>query len=129
MKPLGTAYGDAKSVGYELLHGQVTRAQGIFSPRAVHKQFSLDYIAENLENPVAVLHYPSKAEFIRELKKGYDYVGLSFIMVTYHHMREMALLARVQLRSATPKASAMMRRDVQKLQALIARRPGSFVVV
>jgi len=39
MKPLGPAYGDAESVGYELLHAQVTRAQGMFSPRAVHRQY------------------------------------------------------------------------------------------
>jgi len=94
MKPLGTAYGDADSVGYELLHSQVTRAQGMFSPRAVHKQFSLDYLAENLENPAAVLHYPSKKEFIKELKKGYEYVGISFIVVTYHKMKEMSALVR-----------------------------------
>jgi radical SAM superfamily enzyme YgiQ (UPF0313 family) len=94
MKPLGTAYGDADSVGYELLHAQVTRAQGMFSPRAVHKQFSLDYIAENLDNPAAVLHYPSKKELIAELKKGYDYVGISFIVVTYHKMKEVSALVR-----------------------------------
>ena len=37
MRPIGPAYGDAESVGYELLHAQVTRAQGMFSPRAVHR--------------------------------------------------------------------------------------------
>lgn len=94
MKPLGPAYGDAESVGYELLHAQVTRAQGMFSPRAVHKQFSLDYIAENLETPAVVLHYPSRKELIKELKKGYDYVGISFIVVTWHRMKELAALVR-----------------------------------
>ncbi|MEI7529035.1 MAG: cobalamin-dependent protein [Elusimicrobiota bacterium] len=94
MRPIGPAYGDAESVGYELLHAQVTRAQGMFSPRAVHRQFSLDYIAENLENPTVVLHYPSRRELIRELKKGYDFVGVSFIMVTYHRMKELSRLVR-----------------------------------
>ncbi len=94
MRPIGPAYGDAESVGYELLHAQVTRAQGMFSPRAVHRQFSLDYMAENLENPTVVLHYPSKRELIKELKKGYDYVGISFIMVTYHRMKELSALVR-----------------------------------
>ncbi|MBN1945358.1 MAG: cobalamin-dependent protein [Bradymonadales bacterium] len=94
MRPLGPPYGDAQSVGYELLHAQVTRSQGMFSPRAVHQQFSLDYIAENLENPTVVLHYPSRRELIRELKKGYDYVGISFIVVTYHRMKEVAELVR-----------------------------------
>src|SRR5512142_1285709 len=59
-RPLGERHGDAKSVGYELLYGQVTRSQGLFSPRANHVQFSSEYIAENLEAPTTVLHYPSK---------------------------------------------------------------------
>ena len=67
-RPLGPDHGDGPSVGHELLHGQVTRAQGIFSPRAVHRHFSLDYIAENLQAPCVVLQYPSRREFVRELK-------------------------------------------------------------
>ncbi len=40
-RPMGPQYGDAPSVGYELLYRQVTRAQGIFSPRTVNVQFSV----------------------------------------------------------------------------------------
>jgi hypothetical protein len=36
---MGPQYGDAPSVGYELLYRQVTRAQGIFSPRTVNVLF------------------------------------------------------------------------------------------
>jgi len=93
-RPIGPKYGDGDSVGYELLHSQVTRRQGIFSPRAVHRQFSLDYIAANLDNPTVVLHYPSRKELIRELKKNYDYVGISFIIPTFHRMKEIAVLVR-----------------------------------
>jgi radical SAM superfamily enzyme YgiQ (UPF0313 family) len=93
-RPLGPKYGDAPSVGYELLYGQVTRAQGLFSPRAVHRQFSLDYIAENLDTPTVVLHYPSKRELIAELKKGYDYVGVCFVMPLAHKMKEAVALVR-----------------------------------
>lgn len=93
-RPLGPKYGDGPSVGYELLHGQVTRAQGIFSPRTVNGHYALDYIAENLDAPTVVLQYPSKREFIRELKKGYDYVGISFLMAVHHKMKEMVALVR-----------------------------------
>jgi radical SAM superfamily enzyme YgiQ (UPF0313 family) len=93
-RPLGPKYGDAPSVGYELLYRQVTRAQGLFSPRAVHLQFSLDYIAENLDAPAVVLQYPSKRELIRELKKGYDYVGVCFVMAVMHKMKETVALIR-----------------------------------
>jgi len=93
-RPLGPRYGDAPSVGYELLYRQVTRAQGMFSPRAVHLQFSLDYIAENLDAPTVVLQYPSKRELIRELKKGYEFVGVCFIMALIHKMKEAVALIR-----------------------------------
>jgi len=94
-RPIGASSGDAPSVGYELLHGQVTRAQGIFSPRATHHAYGLDFIAENISAPVTVLHYPSKSEFIKELKTGnYGYVGLSFILATFHHLKKMSALVR-----------------------------------
>ena len=93
-RPLGPKYGDASSVGYELLYRQVLRAQGIFSPRTVNIHFGLEYIAENLDAPTVVLQYPSKSELIRELKKGYDYVGISFIMAVIHKMKEIVALIR-----------------------------------
>jgi haloalkane dehalogenase len=93
-RPMGPEYGDAPSVGYELLYRQVTRAQGIFSPRTVNIQFSIEYIAENLDAPTVVLQYPSKREFVRELKKGYDYVGISFLMAIFHKVKEMVALVR-----------------------------------
>jgi radical SAM superfamily enzyme YgiQ (UPF0313 family) len=93
-RPMGPQYGDASSVGYELLYRQVTRAQGIFSPRTVNVHFSLNYIAENLDAPTVVLQYPSKRELIKELKKGYDYVGVSFIMAVMHKMKETVALIR-----------------------------------
>jgi len=93
-RPMGPQCGDAPSVGYELLYRQVTRAQGIFSPRTVNIQFSLEYIAENLDAPTVVLQYPSKREFIRELKKGYDYVGISFLMAIFHKVKDMVALVR-----------------------------------
>jgi radical SAM superfamily enzyme YgiQ (UPF0313 family) len=91
---MGPKYGDAASVGYELLYGQVTRAQGIFSPRTFNVHFSLDYIAENLDAPTVVLQYPSKRELIKELKKGYDFVGVSFLMAVMHKMKETVALIR-----------------------------------
>jgi len=93
-RPLGVRYGDAKSVGYELLYGQVTRAQGIFSPRSHHIHFSLEYVAENLEAPTTVLQYPSRRELIRELKRGYDIVGVSFLVATFHRLKEVVALIR-----------------------------------
>jgi radical SAM superfamily enzyme YgiQ (UPF0313 family) len=93
-RPLGPKHGDAPSVGYELLYGQVTRAQGLFSPRTVNIHYSLEYIAENLDAPTVVLQYPSRRELIRELKRGYDYVGVSFLLAVMHKMKETVALIR-----------------------------------
>lgn len=93
-RPIGPNHGDGDSVGYELLHRQVTRAQGIFSPRATHLTFALDYVAANIDAPAVVLHYPSHAELIRELKRQPEYVGVSFILATFHRMKEIVGLVR-----------------------------------
>ena len=93
-RPIGPAHGDAPSVGYEVLHGQVTRAQGIFSPRSVNFTYGLDYIAANIDAPAVALQYPSQRELIRELKKGPDYVGISFNLVLFQHMKEVVALVR-----------------------------------
>jgi hypothetical protein len=93
-KPIGPSVGDADSVGYELLHGQVTRSQHIYSPRVTHVQYALDYIAENLDTPTTVLHYASRRTFIREIKKGYDVIGIGFALSTVHHAFAMCRLIR-----------------------------------
>jgi len=103
-RPIGPAHGDGPSVGYELLYGQVTRAQGIFSPRATHVHFSLNYIAQNVDTPTTVMQYPSKRQLIKELKKGYDYVGIPFILSTFHRLKEVVALVREH----SPKAKIIL---------------------
>ena len=87
--------GEGDSVGAELFHAQVTRAQGIFSLRQVIRCWAIDYIAENIAAPCVVLHYPSERELVRELKAGaYDYVGINFVVATFHKVRRMVKLIR-----------------------------------
>ncbi|HEV2349450.1 MAG TPA: cobalamin-dependent protein [Terriglobia bacterium] len=93
-RPIGAAHGDAPSVGYEVLHGQITRAQGIFSPRSTNYTFGLEYIAANLDAPATVLHYPSHAELIRELRKAPTFVGISFNLSLFQRMKEAVALVR-----------------------------------
>lgn len=94
IRPFGGP-GEGDSVGAELFHAQVTRAQGIFSLRQVIRCWAIDYLAENIQAPCTVLHYPSEREFIRELKSGnYDYVGINFVVATFHKARKMSELVR-----------------------------------
>ncbi|UCH80224.1 MAG: hypothetical protein JSW20_10820 [Nitrospiraceae bacterium] len=90
-----SGHGEGDSVGAELFHAQVTREQGIFSYRQVIRCWGLDYIAENIEAPSVVLHYPSEREFIRELKNhSYDYIGINFVVATFHKLKRMTKLTR-----------------------------------
>ena len=93
-RPIGAAHGDAPSVGYEVLHGQITRDQGIFSPRSTNHTFALDYIAANLEALTTVLHYPSHAELIRELRKAPTFVGISFNLSIFQRTKEAVAMVR-----------------------------------
>ena len=78
----------------ELFHGQITFAQGLFSLRTFSGGFGLEYIALNIKPKTVVLNYPSEKEFIRELKKGYDYVGISYVICTHKKMEKMCKLIR-----------------------------------
>ncbi len=78
----------------ELFHAQVTRAQGIFSPRVTYISYGLEYIANNLQTPAVVLQYPTMRQFRRELKKGYAYVGINFVIATFDKMKKMSRAVR-----------------------------------
>lgn len=73
----------------EVLHNQVTREQGVFSVRFNQESYGLYLIAENLSIPTVVLDFPSPQRFIRELKKGYDYIGIAFIMQNFRKAAQM----------------------------------------
>ncbi|MBN1578266.1 MAG: hypothetical protein JW913_17025 [Chitinispirillaceae bacterium] len=78
----------------ELFHAQVTRSQGIFSLRSTYISYGLEYMAENLTTPTTVLQYPTMEQFKRELEKGYDYVGISFVIATFVKLIKMCAMAR-----------------------------------
>ncbi len=94
------AYGRKENI-MELFHNQVTKAQGLASFRFQHRSFGLYFIAANLDADVTVLDFPSKRRFERELGRGYDIVGISFIAPNYLKAAEMARLTRAHAPDAT----------------------------
>ena len=86
-------YGRKENI-IELFHNQVTREQGLFSMRYHHQSFGLYMIAENIQAPTVILDFPSEKRFIKEIKKGYDYIGISFIVPNFIKARRMAELVR-----------------------------------
>jgi hypothetical protein len=77
-----------------MYHAQVTRSQGIFSIRSVCTGWGLEFIAANLLSPATVLHYPTMRTLQRELRKGYDYVGISFVICTFPKTIELCAMIR-----------------------------------
>jgi radical SAM superfamily enzyme YgiQ (UPF0313 family) len=86
-------YGE-KSNKMELFHNQVTREQGIFSYRFNHGSQGLYFLAENVDMPATVLDFPTLKRFKKELERGYDYIGISFIIPNFKKAKEMARLIR-----------------------------------
>lgn len=94
-RPLGVESDNCTAnISAEMYHAQVTRAQGIFSIRAQCTGWGLDFIAANLQTPVTVLHYPTRRRLFRELRRGYDYVGIGFVMCTWPKARELCQWVR-----------------------------------
>ena len=79
----------------ELYHNQVTRRQGPFSLRMFHRTWSLMLLQRNISAPCAVLDFPTRERFVRELESNrYDIVGLTGIIVNVGKIREMCRLVR-----------------------------------
>lgn len=92
-QPFGVKYGDGFSVTTEgSFH--LLWAQNIFRVHGTNNQWGIDFIAQNLKTPTTTLHYPTMDQFIREIKKGYDYVGISFLVPTFGKMVPMVEAVR-----------------------------------
>ncbi|UCD84422.1 MAG: cobalamin-dependent protein [Deltaproteobacteria bacterium] len=78
----------------ELYHNQLTKFQGIFSLRQFHDTFGLHVIANNIEAPTIVLDFPTLERFRKEVKKGYDIIGIGSIMPNFQKVKRMVEEAR-----------------------------------
>jgi len=88
----------------ELMHNQVTREQGVFSFRFNHPSFGLHFLAENVLTPATVLDYPSETAFRKEVAKGYEFVGISFIIPNFLKAQHMARI----IREISPKTKIIL---------------------
>jgi hypothetical protein len=82
-------YADATGMQMELLNNQITKEQGVHSPRASFWTFPLYILAENIAVPTTVLDFPRWQDFVNELKKGYTHVGISFIAPNVYKAKRM----------------------------------------
>ena len=87
------AYGRKENIP-DTMHNQLTHYQGVFSLRERQYSHQLHLLANNLEHPVTVLDYPTLRRFQEEIRKEYDYVGISFIQPNFLKAKKMAELTR-----------------------------------
>ena len=83
-------YAEARGMQMELANNQITREQGVHSPRANYFSYGLYLMAENISIPSTVLDFPKWKDFTKELKKGYTHVGISFIVANVYKAKRMA---------------------------------------
>lgn len=83
-------YAEGLGMQMELLNNQVTRGQGVHSPRQSYLSFALYLLAENISVPSTVLDFPTWKDFKKELKKGYSHVAISFIVPNVLKVKRMA---------------------------------------
>ncbi len=83
-------YGEDIGCQMELLDNQITRGQGVHSPRQSYWSFALYLMAENVSVDTTVLDFPTWEDFTRELERGYTHVGISFIVPNVLKARRMA---------------------------------------
>jgi hypothetical protein len=78
----------------ELFNNQITREQGVHSPRHSFWTFPLYFLAQNIPALTTVLNFPSWQDFRRKLRRGYTHVGISFIQTNVMKARRMAQYIR-----------------------------------
>jgi len=117
----------------ELYHNQVTRAKGSFSLRMFHRSRGIMMIQANISALCAVLDFPTREDFARELKTNhYDVVGISSIIVNLGKEREMWRMTRAPSLAALDDRGRRSRsrhpgdRDDDRRGSHCARR-GSFL--
>ncbi|ETR69355.1 MAG: radical SAM domain-containing protein [Candidatus Magnetoglobus multicellularis str. Araruama] len=82
-------YAEGAGMQMELLNNQITREQGIHSPRQSYWSFGLYLLAINISVPAAVLDFPLWDDFTKELKQGYTHIGISFIVPNVYKVKRM----------------------------------------
>jgi radical SAM superfamily enzyme YgiQ (UPF0313 family) len=88
----------------ELSHNQLTHYQGIFSFRERYPSLSLHIIGANIDHPVTLLDWPTLKRFTEEIKKGYDYIGISFIQPNFLKMKKMVEI----IKEVSPKSKIII---------------------
>ncbi len=78
----------------DIMRQRFTKGQGIFTNEGHLHLAGPFIIAQNISLPCTVLDHPTAENWIEELKKGYDYVGISSLTPNLESVMEMCKIAR-----------------------------------
>lgn len=78
----------------DIMRQRFFKGQGIFTVEAHMHLIGPFLIAQNISAPCTVLDHPSRENWIEEIKKGYDYVGISALTPNVEGVMEMCRLVR-----------------------------------
>ncbi len=78
----------------DLYSSRLTKNQDIFTFKSYYPRLALHLIAQNISARTTVLETPSYRDFIEEVKKGYDYVGINFDTIFFDQVLQMARAVR-----------------------------------
>jgi radical SAM superfamily enzyme YgiQ (UPF0313 family) len=89
--PYGIENDYAEGVGMqmELRNNNITREQGIHSPREDALSYCLYLLAENISLPCTVLDFPTWDDFCKELERNYTHVAVTSIVPNYLKVKRM----------------------------------------
>lgn len=64
----------------DLMAARLTREPSVFSLSGTFSRSALHLLASNIKKSVKVVEYPTIEQFIEEIKKGYEYIGITFVI-------------------------------------------------
>lgn len=83
-----------REMNYDALTDNAGGGDGLFVPRGVSTTPATHFIANNLNAPSVVLDFASTEELKNELKKGYEFFGISFMTCDLLKAKKMVEIAR-----------------------------------
>lgn len=78
-----------KTDSMDLYTSRLTKGQEIFTLRSYYPALPVYLLAQNVSIPSVALEYPAFEEFVEEVKKGYDYIGINFNTIFFDNTLKM----------------------------------------
>ncbi|UCD58601.1 MAG: hypothetical protein JSV16_05705, partial [Candidatus Hydrogenedentota bacterium] len=88
----------------DIMRQRFFKGQGIFTVEAHMHLVGPFIIAQNISAPCVVLDHPTMENWIEEIKKGYDYVGISALTPSLENVMEMCRAVR----ECSPKSEVIV---------------------